>query len=291
MSLHDFGLLVKALRKDSFDPSGKRWNRENLSKAVHLTEAQLGRLERGDRKCLDNHTLMLLADSFNLTSLERKEFFYAALGVKDEELFKQEEPKTQLKDMIAAMENLQVPAFIIDVYADIIAFNKAILHLYQVTPELIDYLQQSPAGLNLLHFIYSSKLGFKEVIGSCWRKTAMMALLEFRRSSLRYRHTDYFNYLLKTLLKEKQFDIDWYSSHRYLDYIDLTYEHFMYNHSFLGPLTYTATETIVNTNRGDLYLILYNPSNSATASVFEELLKDNGSTVYNLAGWPEKYTI
>jgi len=291
MSLVDFGLLVKTLRKNSFDPSGNRWSREGLSKAVHLTEDQLGRLERGDRKYLDNQTLMLLADSFNLTSLERKEFFYAALSLKDNKLFNHHEPETQLKNVIATMETLQVPAYIIDVYADIVVVNTAVLNLYQVTRELIDYVRQLPGGLNLLYFIYSSTLGFKEVIGSYWNKTAMMALLEFRRSSLRYRHTVYFKYILKTLLKEKQFDIDWYSSHRYLDFFDLTYERFEYEHPFFGPLAYTATETIINTKAGDLYLILYNPADSITVSVFKELLKFNGNKIHQLASWPEKSTI
>lgn len=288
MSLLDFGLLVKALRKNSYDTLGKRWSRESLSRAVHLTEDQLGRLERGDRKYIDNQTLTLLADSFNLTSLERKEFFYAALGFKDRELFNQEEPEEQIKRVITAMENLQVPAYLTDVYSDIVAANKAVLYLYQVTPDLIDYTRQLPAGLNLLNFIYSPKLGFKEIIGSTWHKTAVMALLEFRRSSLRYRHTDYFNYLLKNLLREKQFDIDWYSSHRCLDFHDLTYENFMYKHPFFGQLAYTATETTIHTRIGDLYLIIYNPASPTTCSVFEELIKFNSNEVHYLASWPEK---
>jgi len=45
-----FGQLVKELRKTTSDHQGNRWTRETLSKQIHLSVDQLGRLERGDRK-------------------------------------------------------------------------------------------------------------------------------------------------------------------------------------------------------------------------------------------------
>lgn len=88
------------MRKNSLNEQGKAWNREALGQAVHLTEDQLGRLERGERKYIDKQTLTLLADSFNLTKKERKEFYYAALGLQDREIFNQEVPETQLKNLM-----------------------------------------------------------------------------------------------------------------------------------------------------------------------------------------------
>ncbi len=288
MELNDFGLIVKALRKNSFDYNGNRWTRESLSRAVHLTEDQLGRLERGDRKYLDNQTLMLLANSFNLTILERKEFFYAALGLKDEVLFKLEEPETQLSGILNTMEKLQVPAFLTDVYADIVSANKAVLDLYQINPGMLKRLRKTPAGFNQLYLIYSDIYGLKDLIGPQWSDAAIMTLLEFRRSSLRYRHTNYFHYLFNTLLKEKQFELDWYSCHRSHDNYDSTYERFEYEHPFFGPLLYTATETMIHTMQGELKLVLYNPANPETIAVFEELMKYGGTKIFQLAGWPEK---
>jgi len=289
LSLYDFGLIVKALRKNSFDENGNRWTRETLSRAVHLTEDQLGRLERGDRKYLDNQILMLLADSFNLTSLERKEFFYAALGLKDEALFNQENPETQLSNLTEIMEKLLVPAFLADVYKDIVVANKAVMDLYQLTPARISSLKKAPAGFNQLYLVYSKKSGLRDLIGPRWREAAMMTLLEFRRSSLRYRHTNYFQYLINTLLKLKEFELDWYFSHRINDYTDLTYERFEYEHPFFGPVTYNATETTINTMKGDLTLVLYNPANPDTADIFAELMKYGGNKVQQFAGWPDKY--
>ena len=187
------------------------------------------------------------------------------------------------------MEKLQVPAFITDNYSDIIAAKISILDLYQITPNIIDSIREQPAGFNHLRFAYSSELHFEDIIGTAhWRKSADRAILFFRRATLRYRHTAYFNYILKAMLKNKQFDVDWYSSHRFLDHRDITYGHYKYEHDLYGPLNYIATETLVNTVKGDLYLIVYNPADVITFNVFMELLKTSENKTRRLAPWPEK---
>lgn len=288
INLTDFGLLVKHLRKNNVDERGNRWTRESLSEAIHLTANQLGRLERGDRKYLDTQTLQLLARALKLTNLEQKEFFIAAVGLKDEILFDHEDPLAQLNNLVNLMEKMQIPAFAVDPYGDILASNTSCLKLFLITPEMIEYARTIPAGLNHMHFIYSSVFGFRNIIGPVWRKVAAIEILLFRRSTLRYRHTEYFDYIFKALLREKEFDIDWYSSHRNPDYYDLTYEAFDYDHPRYGPLSYVATETIINTQKGDIYLILYNPANQSTCEVFKELKGPNKNHTLKLAGWPEK---
>ena len=288
MKHEEFGMLVKTLRKKSIDPRGNRWTREALCREINLTEDQLGRLERGERKYLDNQTLHLLARSFNLTSLEKKEFFCAAAGMADDELFTRENPEAQLQGLLNELEDIRIPLMVLDVYADIVAVNTATLNLFLLTPEIIHYAGEIPAGYNLLNFIYSPQFGCKEIFGSLWPEVATIEVLLFRRSTLRYRHTAYFEYIISSLLKEKQFNIDWYTSHRYESHYDLTYEHFKYKHPRYGFLSYLATETIVNTKKGDLYLLLYNPTDNATKSVFFNLLDQNKNRVYRIADWPEK---
>ncbi len=288
MNYVEFGQLIKTLRKGSYDQSGHQWTRETLSSAVHLTPDQLGRLERGERKHLETQTLQLLAQCFNLTELEKKEFLCAAVGLSDSEIFNRTEPQTQLENLIAEMENLRLPAFVLDVYADIVAANTAALNLFLLTPEVLDHAGKLPAGYNLINFIYSPMFGCREFFGSLWREIATIEILLFRRSSLRYRHTEYFDHLIKTLFKNKLFDIDWYSSQRYENHYELTYERFNYDHPRFGPIFYIATETIVNTKKGDLYLLLYNPADSVTISVFGDLIKEKGNKLQRLASWPEK---
>ena len=283
-----FGLLVKELRKNNPNSPGKTLSREELSSRIHLTPEQLGRLERGERKYLDPADLQLLAEAFNLTSLERKEFYYAALGLTDEHVLPEDNPENKLSHALSTLANVKTPAYIIDVYADIIAANEGIYKLYQFTEEVVDHLRKLPAGLNLLNLLYSPWLNFKEVLGSCWKESAMMAILEFRRTSLRYRHTPYFKQLLHHLLKEKQFCIDWYTSYRYEKYYDTTYQYFSLIHPECGPLSYLATETVINTKKGDLYLIVYNPSDEETRETFEKTTKPHKNPVRRLAPWPGK---
>ncbi|MFO7952822.1 MAG: helix-turn-helix domain-containing protein [Bacillota bacterium] len=288
MKPKEFGHLLKALRQKSIDHSGNRWTRENLSKRVNLTEDQLGRLERGERKYLDNQTLKLLADSFNLTNLEKKEFFYAASGFADHELFSGDEPESQLQALLREIEGILVPAFVIDAYCDFVAVNTAALNLFVLTSEILNYAAKIPAGYNILNFIYSPQFGCKEIFGVSWSRIATIEVLLFRRSSLRYRHTDYFKYILNTLLKEDQFNIDWYSSHIYESHHELTYEPFKYWHPHYGPLSYIAAETIINTKKGHLYLVLYNPTDNETMKVFSDLTGQNNNLVYRISSWPEK---
>ena len=290
MNLSDFGLLIKTLRRTTVDRQGVPWTRESLSSAVHLSPDQLGRLERGDRKYLDTQTLLHLADSFNLTNLERKEFLYAALGLSNETLFPREDSLTRFNNLLAEMNVFQVPALLLDAYADIVAANTSTLNLFMVTPELLNYAKQIPAGQNLLYLIYEPAFGTREIFGPSWRKIATIEILLFRRSTLRYRHTAYFKSLLGILLKERQFDIDWYFCQKYADRYDLTYFHFQYDHPRYGPLSYMATETLVSTRQGDLYLLLYNPVDTTTASVFKNLKGPGENKINRFAGWPDKKT-
>ncbi len=262
--------------------------RESLSRAIHLTPNQLGRLERGDRKYLDTHTLQLLAKALNLTNLEQREFFLAAVGQTDNHLFNQEKPEKQLNNLVHLMERLQVPAFTMDPYGDIVAVNASCLNLFLLTPELIDYFRSYPIAFNNMYYMYSPDLGYKDLVGPIWQEVVEIEMLLFRRSTLRYRHTAYFKYVFQELNKFDQFDIDWYTSHKKTKNYDLTYEPFDYDHPRYGPLSYIATETIISTQKGDLYLIIYTPADQVTSEVFRKLKTSDKNHTSKLASWPDK---
>jgi transcriptional regulator with XRE-family HTH domain len=288
MNNNDFGLLLQTLRKNSIDGKGNRWTRDSLSEAIHLTRSQLGRLERGDRKYLDSQMLQVLADAFKLTNLEKREFYQAAAGIADDQLYGHQQPENQLDQLLSLMNSLQVPAFILDVYGDLVAVNYSLLALYQVNPDLVTYASKMPAGMNFVNFVYSDQYGFKNLLNSEWREVADMAMLFFRRSTLRYRHTLYFSHLFKALLKEEQFDIDWYTSQRLDNHYDVTYEQLNYLHPHYGPLNYVATETAINTSNGGLFLLIYHPTNEETMKVFSGLQSECSNTILRLASWPDK---
>ncbi len=291
INLREFGLLVKTLRKNSVDDNGNMWTRESLSEAVHLTPNQLGRLERGDRKYLDTQTLQLLAEALNLTTLEQKEFFSAAVSPINKTLLNPKKPDEQLSNLYTLIEMLRIPAFAIDPYGDIIASNTSAANLFCITPEVVEYARTIPLGLNYMYLLYSSTYGFKDIFGPKWKEIAALEILLFRRATLRYRHTEYFKYIFENLLSEKQFDIDWYASHRNQKTYDLTHEIFEYDHPRYGQLKYIATETITDTQKGNIYLLMYNPADQATLSVFNSLHGPNKNHLHKLARWPEKIMI
>jgi len=286
----EFGQLVKSLRKATNDPSGNPWTRESLSIFIHLSINQLGRLERGDRKFIDNQTLKSLADAFNLSPIERKEFLIAAAGITEDDFCYHKTPEKQLKEMLEILTQIMVPAAILDTFQNVIAINKPYQNLFMVTKELIDYAKQTPINFNLLYVIYSSALGIRDLLGPYWREVGLIQIHQFRRSSFRYRDHDYYKFLVNLLFKEPQFDIDWYASHRapfdkYQQYISYNYEHPVY-----GPLNYIGTVTINDTKFGELQLIIYNPVDSVTMATFSQIATSDTRQVVRMAEWPIKLT-
>ena len=288
MKAANFGQLVRELRKTTSDPHGNRWTRETLSKQIHLSVDQFGRLERGDRKYFDHQTLSLLANIFRLTPVERKEFLMVAAGITDIDIVYDITPGEQLSRLIDVVGDLLAPAFILDAFQDVIAINNTCRNLFLINNDVIDYSQQQAAGFNLLYYLYSPDLGFKDLIGQTWKEIAIVQIHQLRRTSFRFRHERYYKILFDTLFKIPQFSIDWYTSHKLdLDYY-VEYEHFAYDHPFHGPLSYIATETNITTKHGELQLIIYNPTNTETTTVFKELTGHGRIKPTRLASWPDK---
>jgi len=146
----EFGRLIKALRLNSYDERGAKLTRQKLSESVNLTPDQLGRLERGDRKFLDNATFHLLANSFNLTNLEKRELLIIYANISNEKPPEPSNSETQLDGLIAILEKLNAPAYVTDAYCNI-AINAVNLALQGLTADIIDYLGTLPVGYNMLY--------------------------------------------------------------------------------------------------------------------------------------------
>ena len=287
MDSKEFGALIKALRSQSLDPSGSPWSREKLAHALGLSSTQLGRLERGDRKYLDNQTMLGLAECFNLTNLETRELFFAACGLSDRELYSEVEHSQQINRLIKVMGNLRVPSVVVDVYGDVVAAPAGSLALYGVSDSKLAELRENPVRLNIVNHVYSLDYLYRGDQAS-WRETADLAMLYFRRSTLRYRHKPYFSTIYRELMKNVQFDLDWFASQRMACKEDISFEAASFDHPVLGPLSYIICETVVYTRHGELYLIIYNPASVHTVKVFEALFAEGGNTIRRVAPWPEK---
>lgn len=282
--------MLAALRKQNLNEYGKSWTREELSKYMHISPHQLGRLERGNRKYLDTETLQLLADAFNLTALERKELFFAAVGVSEDAIVGLEntQAKAEFENLISTLEKIRAPAFIVDDYADLVAVNMSIMKLYQVNPDYVARGGESYSAFNLLKFIYDETSGYKSAVGAAWENMARRNMNFFRRISLRQRHKPYFNQILSELCRIKKFDLHWHEISRSPSDVDSVYDIFKWHHPAYGPVHLVFTEASLPTRYGNLYLFTYSPMDIETAAVFLEISSEMGGTAFRFAPWPFK---
>ncbi len=293
MNSIEFGKLLAALRKQNYNQFGKKWTREELSRHIHVSSHQLGRLERGSRKYLDTETLHLLADTFNLTTLERKDLFYAAVGISEEKLVNPEDTNSEaiIGELLSILKTIQVPSFIVDDYANIVAANNIIIKLYNVNQEYLNEAAENGTGFNLLKFIYEPLSGYKDSVNSAWEKMAIKNIYFFRRITMKHRHKDKFKEILKELRKIREFDIHWYQASKNPILFDSVYDDFCWNHSDYGPIHYISTESTIPTEKGNLYLVNYNPANIKTSTVWIKIAGEVGAGLRRLTPWPDRNSI
>lgn len=290
MNRNEFGQLVAALRREYRDDNDEAWTQKKLGEETGLGELIIGKIERGQRTNLDEDTLLRLANTLQLTSLERREFFFAALGIDGKQITRKEsDPTAVFNGLIQKMQEIQLPAYITDVYGDVVAANTSIIDLLDISYDYLNLSHTVPAGFNHIRIGFDPESGFRQLVGSGWHSVAIHILQLFRGVSLRYRFTNYFSYTMSGLRKYPLFRQYWQ-----LAYIEDYYWNCLpydYIHPKFGPLNYLATPTQVLTASGELYLIIYCPISLKTANIFREITEQIGTTVHRLASWPEKKTV
>lgn len=292
MNREEFGKLVVALRKEHRDENDETWTQPKLAQLTKLSETVIGKIERGERVNLEPDILLSLAKTFQLTSRERKEFFYAAIDIDDKQVNREETSAHAIRDkLIEMMRHIRLPAFIMDVYGDIVAANSAIIALLDVPSEIMANGASVPAGHNLIRVVFSSKSNFRELVKENWHEYAIHNLRVFRAMSLRYRHTDYFQYIFSGFRNNKEYSLfNKYWQQIYYEeedhYIDSIL--FRYAHPNFGELSYYSTSIVAITPYGQLDLVNYIPANQKAAEVFTEIISRVGMDTHKFASWPEK---
>jgi transcriptional regulator with XRE-family HTH domain len=82
-----FGPIVASLRKNHFElTTGRSWSQKTLADRIGVSSRLIKSIEQGAKQSVDVETLTKLADAFQLTTLERREFFALAAGVTDQQL-------------------------------------------------------------------------------------------------------------------------------------------------------------------------------------------------------------
>ncbi|MBN2115921.1 MAG: helix-turn-helix domain-containing protein [Anaerolineales bacterium] len=294
MNRKEFGELVATLRQDL------GWTQFHLAEYADLDEAVVSQIERGVKKYFEPELLFHLANALQLTSLERHEFVLAASGLDEKQIVRQPSammatdvfhPAKILERMLALTADIRVPAFLNDVYGDVIAANRMMLAFYNVPPSMLETAATVPGGYNTTRLNFGRDLvGRKHVLDN-WDHYALNSMRAFRENSLLHRAKPYFKYLMKNFRNPTEypfFDRYWKLVSSTEQDKEMRVDHFSYRHSEFGPLKYIASMTITVTSFGNLFLVQNLPLDEHTDEVFTQLKLKAGTGAVRFAPWPEK---
>ena len=279
--------MVAALRREQFDfASGNSWTQRQLAKETGLTVRIVGKIERGEQARLDAEILQGLAQAFQLTSFERREFFAMASEVADAALVRaalgSEDVFTQVW---ALLDTLCAPAFLMDPFADLIGVNRALLAFHDLSLAQLKAARATAAGANNMVLLLTPDGRLRQILGRGWRPIALANMQQWRAMTLRYRHTARFRQLFSALSACPDFYGLWADSHEdgYDDYSRL--RSYAYTHGAHGPVAYTVFTNTSLSAYGELYLSTFVPQDRVTTALFETLAGNSGQAL-SLAPWP-----
>lgn len=290
MNRVEFGQLVAALRRGIKDEDDRSWSQKRLGEETDLGEATIGKIERAERVNLDPDTLSRLANAMHLTTIERREFFIAAMGVDNHQMTRPEmKPECVLEDIVHVIEEVCLPAFVVDSYGDLVVANAALMQILEIPSDFVAGTCAEPSGFNLMRILFAPEFGnVRNVFGVQWPETAVSHMEFFRYTTLRYRFTDYFRQTLRQLRKYPLFRQHWHQfSSRQEDYY-FNSGRYCYEHPRHGAVRYLTTVSTALTISGELYFVTYVPANARTGEVFASLADRGDRAALRLAPWPEK---
>lgn len=291
----EFGVLVSLLRKDM------GLTQFELQETSGVNLAVISQIERGAKRFFESKILIQLANALHLTSIERREFFLAASGVAQQYIIRQSsaalatdttDPKKVLGKMIAIIEKLSLPAFIMDVYSDVLAVNNIGFAFFQTPLEMIQKAPNTPGGFTTVRVMFGKELTVKSKITENWDQLAVGSMRFVRENSLRYRAKPYFQYLMKAFRDTNEyplFERYWRMVSSFEQDREANVDVFSYTHADFGRITYATATTVCITPHGELFLNQYLPLDDPTRAVFAQLEQNVGLGVLApLASWPQK---
>jgi transcriptional regulator with XRE-family HTH domain len=294
MNRKQFGELVAALRQDF------GWTQFQLAENAELDDAVISQIERGVKRYFEPKLLFQLGNAFQLTTLERREFFLAASGLDQEQIVRQPSAAMatdvfdvgKVRDkMIELTGQVRLPAFLSDVYGDVIAANNIILSFFKVPPEYLEQADRIPAAYSTVRFNFGKDLVARSHVVDNWDRFALYSMRTFRECSLRYRAQPYFKYLMKVFRNQNEYPL----FGRYWKMVssneqdkEATLDSFSYRHNEFGQINYISSSIVAITSFGELFLVQYLPLDQKTSQVFEQLAQRAGQAAMTFAPWPEK---
>jgi Predicted transcriptional regulators len=294
MNRREFGQLLATLRQDL------DWTQFELAEYADVDEAIISQIERGVKKHFEPKLLFCLANALQLTTLERREFLLAASGLDQKQIVRQISAATStdvfnvrrvLDKMVELTGQVRLPAFLCDVYGDVIAANNIILSLFRLPVEFVEPASQIPGGYNTARFNFGKDLVARSHVIDNWNGFALNSMRTFRENSLRYRAQPYFKYLMKIFRNRNEYPL----FERYWKLVssveqdkEANTDYFSYLHDEFGQIKYMSASTVSITSFGELFLTHYLPLDESTSQVFEQLAHQAGQGVTTFAPWPVK---
>ena len=282
-----FGKIVAALRKDQIDfATGRRWSQQKLADETGLTKRIVSKIERGRQARLEGEVLQGLAGAFELTSLERREFFALASQAADRAIVRADLDHREVFERAwASLSTLGLPAFLMDTFGNVVGINRAMIAFHGCNMAQINAAKASAEGVNLLGMLFAPDAPLRRVLGNGWHSNAMTEMRHWRAMTLRYRHTEQFQKLYMALAAFPDFPIFWSASRERLQDVNSRLHSHVYTHGVQGPVGYTVFTDVSLSDHGDLYLCTYVPQDRGTIELFQQLAETNQHAL-PMASWP-----
>jgi len=277
------------------------WKQSELAEYAEVDDAVISQMERGVKKFFEPDLLFKLANALQLTTLERREFFLAASGLDRKQSVRQpsigistdtHNLRKMLDRLVKLTGEILLPAFLCDVYSDVIAANNMILELFKIPPSVLETAGSIPGGYNTVRINFGRELVARTHVMDQWEEYAINSMRAFRENSFRYRAEPYFKYLIKTFRNPVEFPF----FDRYWKLVlsseqdkEANVDYFSYNHKEYGDLKYLASTTVSITLYGELFLTHYIPCDDRTTQVFHRIKEQVGAGAPRFAPWPEKH--
>ena len=294
MNRKEFGELIAALRQDL------GWTQFQLAENANIDVAIVSQTERGVKKFFEPRLLFQLANAFQLTTLERREFLLAASGLDQREIVRQPSAgmstdvfnvRKTLDKMIEVAGQIRLPSFVCDVYGDVIAANNIILSFFHIPSEFVEMASRVPAGYNTVRFNFGKDLVARNNVIDNYDQYALNSMRAFRENSLRYRAQPYFKYLMKIFRNRNEyplFDRYWKMVSSIEQDKESNIDYFSYHHDKFGEIKYFASSAASITSFGELFIVQYLPLDKSTSQLFEQLAQQAGPGATRFAAWPTK---
>jgi transcriptional regulator with XRE-family HTH domain len=293
MNRFEFGMLVASLREDM------RWTQLELAEKSGMDVSVISNIERGARRTLiKDNMLVKLADGLQLTTMERREFLFAASGVAEVDTVRKESHRTKthfdpvvfLQEVGEHIACIPAPILVTDSFCDILMANRFALEYYNTPESIIDSASSVAGGYNMMRYVFHVDSTFQDIYKDGeWEIQALINLRYFRKRTMRVRHKPYFSTLIRELLNNKtypSFERHWRK---------MLFESFDYYSLPIGkpkpdsPNEVTGIEShFAVTPHGELFLQQIVPINKKTSERFEKIMAKVGEGYLLFAPFPDK---